>query len=293
MSTFLVEIVPCQPSVLIRNAVRIILDGIRLKIKTLFEKRTVAMVPDMVPEGSLLANPSLVVTDLHIGFEEKFKSSGINIEPNVDKMTAELENLIDENNADRLIIAGDVKSGIDRILQSEWENVPKFLGRLSKKCHVTIVPGNHDGGLQNLVPDQVQVADINGIVVGDTLIIHGHTRPLPKFSNCKRILMGHVHPIYQKRGSPLSGMPVWVFVRVSRKALFQEIIPDEEDSMVEVTVIPSFNLDLMVSGYISDEINTERRLSPIVRELRSAPEAIITTLNAEVIGDSSLLSAVL
>ncbi len=188
------------------------------------------------------------------------------------------------------MIAGDVKSGIDRIMQSEWENVPKLLGRISKKCHVTIVPGNHDGGLQNLVPDSVQIADINGIMIEDTLIIHGHTRPLPKFKDCNRILMGHVHPIYQKRGSPLSGMPVWAFVRVTKKSLFQEIISD--DSLVEVIVIPSFNLDLVVSGYISDEIRDERRVSPIVRELKSAQEAIITTLNGEVIGDSSLLSMI-
>ena len=248
------------------------------------------MLPSTPPSGSLAAETTLVVSDLHIGFEEKFKSSGINIGPNVEKMATELESLISENNATNLVIAGDVKSGIDRIMQSEWESVPKLLNRISKKCRVTIVPGNHDGGLQNLIPDSVQVADINGITIEDTLIIHGHTRPLLKFKDCGRILMGHVHPIYQRRGSPLSGMPVWAFVRVSRKSLFQEIIPD--DSLVEVIVIPSFNLDLVVSGYISDEIRDERRSSPIVRELRSAPEAIITTLNGEVIGDSSLLSTI-
>jgi len=264
-----------------------------LKIRTLFEKRAIVLEPDTAPEGTLLARSSLVIADLHIGFEEKFKSSGINIETNVERMVKELEGLINDYNIDSLIIAGDIKSGTDRILQSEWENVPKFLNRLSKKCHVTIIPGNHDGGLQNLVPEQIQVADINGITIGDTLVIHGHTRPLPKFSNCNRIIMGHVHPIYQKKGSPLSGMPVWLFVRVSRKAMFQEIISDEEDSLIEVIVIPSFNLDLIVSGYISEEIGTERRLSPIVKELKSAPEGMVVTLNAEVIGDSSLLTTVL
>jgi len=261
-----------------------------LKIKTLFEKRVVLLESSAKPQFTLSADSTLVVSDLHIGFEEKFKSSGINIEPNVEKMISELESLITETGVNSLVIAGDVKSGTDRITQSEWENVPKLLGRLAKKCRVTVVPGNHDGGLQNLVPDSVQVADINGIMIEDTLVIHGHTRPLPKFRECSRILMGHVHPTYLRRGSPLSGLPVWAFVRLSRKSLFQESIPD--DSTVEVIVIPSFNLDLVVSGYISDEIKDERRLSPIVRELKSAPEAVITTLNGEVIGDSSLLPAI-
>jgi uncharacterized protein len=262
-----------------------------LRIKTLFEHRAVLLQPDQIEGEILPPGPTLVVSDLHIGFEEKFKSSGINIESNISKMAEELEKMIEQNRADALVIAGDVKSGIDRIMQSEWENVPKFLNRVSKKCHVTIVPGNHDGGLQNLVPDSVQIADINGVTIEDTLIIHGHTRPLAKFKDCSRILMGHVHPIFQKRGNPLSGSPVWAFVRVSKKALFQDII-GEEEAMVEVIVLPSFNSDLTVSGYYGEEINAERRQSPIVRELRSASEAIIATLNAEVIGDAALLPSV-
>jgi uncharacterized protein len=261
-----------------------------LKIKTLFDKRAILLEPDLNQEQFSPFGTTIVVADLHIGFEEKFKSSGINIESNIEKMASELETLIDQNKAKNLVIAGDVKSGIDRILQSEWENVPRLLGRLARKCRVTIVPGNHDGGLQNLVPESVEIADINGIVIGDSLVFHGHTRPLPKFKDCARILMGHVHPIYQKRGSPLSGMPVWAFVRLSKKALFPEII--EDGSMMEVIVIPSFNYDLVISGYAADEIRSERRLSPMVRELKSAPEAIITTLNAEVIGDASLLPAI-
>jgi len=262
-----------------------------LKIKTLFGQRAVLLQPGPMEGEILPPGPTLVVSDLHIGFEEKFKSSGINIETNISKMAEELEALIDQNHTDTLIIAGDVKSGIDRIMQSEWENVPKFLNRISKRCHITIVPGNHDGGLQNLTPESVQIADINGIAIEDTLIIHGHTRPLAKFKDCTRVLMGHVHPIFQKRGNPLSGSPVWAFVRVSKKALFQDII-GEEEAMVEVIVLPSFNSDLTVSGYYGEEINAERRQSPIVRELRSAPEAIITTLNAEVIGDTALLPSI-
>ncbi len=265
--------------------------GQLLKIKTLFEQRGVLLQPSPVEGEILPPGPTLVISDLHIGFEEKFKSSGVNIETNIAKMAAELEAIIDQNRAEALVIAGDVKSGIDRITQSEWENVPKFLNRISKKCRITIVPGNHDGGLQNLVPDSVQVADINGIAIEDTLVIHGHTRPLAKFKDCNRVIMGHVHPIFQKRGNPLSGLPVWAFVRLSKKALLQEII-GEEDSMVDVIVLPSFNSDLTVSGYFGEEINSERRQAPVVRELRTAPEAIITTLNAEVIGDASLLPSV-
>ena len=261
-----------------------------MKIKTLFEKRAV-IIEDL--DSEVGKGRGLVVSDMHIGFEEKFKSSGINIQSNVEKMQRELEGLIVENEVTNLIIAGDVKSGTDRIFQSEWENVPRFLAGLAKKCKVTIVPGNHDGGLSNLVPESVQITDSNGIVLQDTLVIHGHTKPLIKFKDCNRVIMGHIHPIYQKKGSPLSGIPVWVFLKIEKKFLFKEIIPENDDSLAEVIVMPSFNLDLSVTGYFNEEAKAERRLSPIVKELRSASEAIITTLNAEVIGDVSFLPNVL
>ncbi|MDA4131119.1 MAG: metallophosphoesterase [Thaumarchaeota archaeon] len=262
-----------------------------MKLRTLFEKRAVLLEPETAEEKVL--GRFTVITDLHIGFEEKFKASGVNIKSNVESMGSEIEELVRSSSAENLVIAGDIKSGTERILQSEWENVPKFLGRLARECHVTIVPGNHDGGISYLVPDAVQVADINGFLVSDTLVLHGHTRPLVKYRDCKRLLMGHVHPVFQKRGSPLSGQPVWAFLKVRRKSIFQEIVDSEENSMIDVIVMPSFNLDLAATGYAIEAGKTERRLSPIVKELRSAEEAIITTLAGEVIGDATLLPNIL
>ena len=157
-------------------------------------------------------------------------------------MEAEVEQVIQEEKADNLVIAGDVKSGTERIFQSEWENVPRFLTRLSKTSQITIVPGNHDGGINYLVPDAVRLADINGFLISDSLVMHGHTRPLVKYKDSRRLIMGHVHPVFQKRGSPLSGQPVWAFLKVRRKAIFREMV-EEDDSMIEIIVMPSFNLD--------------------------------------------------
>ncbi|MDA4111196.1 MAG: metallophosphoesterase [Thaumarchaeota archaeon] len=262
-----------------------------MKLRTLFEKRAVSLEPESANEEKL--GRFIAISDLHIGFEEKFKASGINIKSNVDFMEAEIEEIVRTTHSENLVIAGDVKSGTERIFQSEWENVPRFLSRLAKVCQVSIVPGNHDGGISNLLPESVILGDINGILISDTLVLHGHTRPLVKYSQCRRILMGHVHPVFQKRGSPLSGKPVWAFLKVRRKSIFREIVEVEEDATIEVVVIPSFNLDLAATGYAFEAAQQERRLSPIVKELRSAEEAIVTTLSGEVIGDQSILPNIL
>jgi uncharacterized protein len=266
-----------------------------MKLRTLFGRRAILLeleASEFDGNGAIALRRYIVVTDLHIGFEEKFKSSGVRIEANPDAMLSELEEIIGQNAATNLVIAGDVKSGIDRILKSEWETVPKFFSKLSKKCHVTIVPGNHDGGLDHLVPEEVQLADINGLLISDSLILHGHTRPLMKFKDCRRILMGHVHPIFQRKGSPLSGSPVWAFLKIRRKTLFRELLEDA-DPLVEVILMPSFNLDLASTGYVFEEASRERRISPIVRELRTAEEAVVVTLSGEIIGDQSILPSVL
>ena len=257
-----------------------------MKLKPLFEKRAALLEP----EGEREAGRYLVVSDLHIGFEEKFQ--GARLKPNVEGMINELEIMIDDTSATDLVIAGDVKSGTDRILQSEWENVPRFLSRLSKKCKVSIVPGNHDGGLVNLAPDFVKLEDMNGLLIYDTLVLHGHTRPLLKYKDARRLVMGHVHPIFQRRGNPLSGQPVWAFLKLPKKAIFSEILPEDKEQ-IEVVLLPSFNLELASSGYASESSRAERRVSPIVRQLREAGDAVVVTLSGEVIGDSNILSSVL
>jgi uncharacterized protein len=265
-----------------------------VKIKVLYEKRAILLEvePSDVARLEDDSERVLVVSDVHIGFEDKFKASGISIQSNYEAMEAELEKLVREHRVTDVLLNGDIKSGIDHISQSEWDNVPRFLARLSNTCRVWILPGNHDGGLVNLMPDAVKLLDINGVLISDTLVLHGHTKPLIKFKDCKRIILGHVHPIFQKRGNPLSGKPVWVFLKMRKKLIFEELL-EEESSITEVILMPAFNSDLASSGYAAEAERTERWGAPLVNQMRNAEEAIVLTLQGDVIGDASMLSNIL
>lgn len=256
-----------------------------MKVQILYDRRAV-----LFEYAGVEANRYLVISDIHIGFEQKFRSSGVRIQSDVGGMISELESVIVSNSVTDLIINGDLKSGVDRILESEWENVPKFLTRLSKLCRIHIIPGNHDGGLRHIIPTDVMLEDVNGILLDDTLILHGHTRPLEKFSKCKRLIIGHAHPIFKRKGSPLSGKPVWAFLKIQKKQIFREML--ENDSLLEIIVMPSFNLELSSSGYQPEQEN-DRAGSSLVKDLRNSAEAAILTLDGEMIGDASTLSNVL
>jgi uncharacterized protein len=240
------------------------------------------------------ADRFLVVSDLHIGFEEKFRGAGVSLESQIRGMVKELSDLIERYSVTDLLIAGDIKSGVDRILPSEWEQVPKFFDALLPLCRVSVVPGNHDGGLKHILPEKVELLDANGILVNGNLVMHGHTRPLQKFADCKRLFIGHVHPIYQKKGSPLSGQPVWVFFKMSRTEIFGlESDVKQLNGEIPVTIIPSFNLELIVAGYAADAAKQERKIAPLLRQLKNPKEAIVTTLDGDLIGDQSILPNVL
>jgi metallophosphoesterase superfamily enzyme len=216
-------------------------------------------------------------------------------------MAQDLVELVTNQNATDLVINGDIKSGTDRISNSEWDNVPKFFSKLSSACKVTAVPGNHDAGLAHLLPKDVEIADMNGFVVGDNLLIHGHTKPLPKFSTCRRIIIGHLHPTYNEKGNPLSGMPVWLMCKIRREKIFGGMIQilnsnkskQGFDDLMEVVVMPSFNRDLGLLGFWRDATSEERRSAPLLRDLKNSDSAVVITLDGEIIGDETLLPRVL
>ncbi len=272
---------------------------------TILYKHRAVLINEASTEGkqSRGSKKHLIVSDLHIGFEEKFRGEGVTLEPQIKGMVQELSGLIDKYKVTDLLVNGDVKSGVDRILPSEWENVPKFFEIMQSLCRVSVIPGNHDGGLNHLLPSGVELLDSNGTMISGNLIMHGHTRPSTKFSDCKRLFIGHVHPIYQKKGSPLSGQPVWVFFKVDRAQIFKNIPAEESASPsnasqtnrneLPVTVMPSFNMELIVAGYAADAAKQERRVAPLLRDLKNTNEAMITTLDGDLIGDQSLLPNVL
>ena len=111
--------------------------------------------PALVIEGK---EKYLVVTDLHIGFESRFSSNEIFIGKNtsINDTIEELSEIIDSEKPNSVILLGDVKSSIKNISKMEWNDVPLFFEKIKQKCNVILIPGNHDSGIQHLVPDNVR-----------------------------------------------------------------------------------------------------------------------------------------
>ncbi|MFP3318778.1 MAG: metallophosphoesterase [Thermoplasmata archaeon] len=132
---------------------------------------------------------AIVISDLHIGIEREYEKNGVII--GKQNMLEDLESIIKQNNADKLIIIGDVKHAINPSEKEKIEII-KFFSRISKYVKVIIIKGNHDGGIEKFL--DLEIHGPRGIRLGDFYFNHGHTWPDSSLDSSKYLLMGHLHP---------------------------------------------------------------------------------------------------
>ena len=59
---------------------------------------------------------------------------------------------------------------------------------------IQVVLGNHDGNLEPLLPEKVEIIPPSGTSFGDVGLFHGHAWPAPELLECRSLITGHVHP---------------------------------------------------------------------------------------------------
>lgn len=216
----------------------------------------------------------LIISDLHIGFEEKFRALGINLEIRIKEMQQELNFLIKQIKPNRLIILGDLKNSIKRINNFEWKYVPLFLEKINSKTKVIFIKGNHDGGISPLLPKRIEFIQENTLSIKENVLLHGHTLVNYQRKNINRLIIGHIHPVYKRIGNPLTGKQVWLMLDIKKP------YPSKDD--FNLIIIPSFNQELNKLGFGRP---SGKIISPLINRLKNkVKDAKIITLNGDIIG---------
>jgi hypothetical protein len=142
------------------------------------------------------AEQVLVISDLHLGWERHLSKKGVHIPSQTPKIKMMLLNLIKEVTPTRLIILGDIKDAITRIPLEDWKDIPEFFEDINEQIpEIQIIPGNHDGNLEPLLPENIKIVSTSGIIFKDVGLFHGHSWPAPELLECRSIIIGHVHPM--------------------------------------------------------------------------------------------------
>lgn len=138
----------------------------------------------------------LAVADLHIGWELSLSAEGIHVPSQTPKLLKRLLNLISKYKPDEILVLGDVKHTVATAEKTEWRDVPDFFDALKKHVsRISIIPGNHDGNLEPLLPENITVLPATGETYDDVGFFHGHRWPSPTLLKCRTLVMGHVHPV--------------------------------------------------------------------------------------------------
>ena len=249
----------------------------------MLQTRIIPSKPALILEGK---KKSLIVTDIHIGFENSLASNEIFIGKNstINETIQELSEIIDAENPDSVILLGDIKSSIKSISRNEWNEVPMFFEKIREKCDVTLVPGNHDANIQRLVPDNISMISSTGMVEENILLTHGHTMPSENFSHVDKIIMGHIHPVFFQEDSVINGQRVWISIKTEKEKIF----PNKSGEL-EIIIIPSFNKYF----YATHRKKYKKSISPIIDKIKTVSSARIVTLDGAIIGNESIIDQVI
>jgi len=194
---------------------------------------------------------TLVIGDLHIGYEEALNKRGLLV-PRVyfKEMMQNLEQVLLEVKPRLIILLGDVKHEFGTISRQEWKEALFLLDYLLAKAKVVILKGNHDKILGPIARKK-EIELKESLSVGEILLCHGDKLMPAKnaaFKKAKTLIIGHEHPAIGIRDS----------ARIERYKCFLKGKYKRKD----IIVVPSFSL--VTEG---TDVLQEKLLSPFIKNI--------------------------
>lgn len=139
----------------------------------------------------------LVIGDLHLGFENMLKKSGILIpETQTNDLISDLKKIIQKikylkYNLKKIIFIGDIKHSFkfEYAEKNNFQSMMEFLEKFVKSKNIIFIKGNHD------TIDYSFGKMKNYHIENNIAFIHGH-KSFKKIlgKKIKTIIMGHIHP---------------------------------------------------------------------------------------------------
>lgn len=206
---------------------------------------------------SLYTQMTLILGDVHMGYEEAINKSGVLIPR---RQYAETISLLEQTFAelkkykmpvDKVIINGDLKHEFGTISETEWRNTLGIIDFLSKHCkNIVLIKGNHDKILGPIAKKRnVSVKEFE--VVGDVFVCHGdYITDKSELKKAKVLVIGHEHPsVVLRQGGRTEKYKCFLAGKWKEKDLI---------------VMPSFNTTVEGSDVLKDEL-----LSPFLTDISS------------------------
>ncbi|MBD3190957.1 MAG: hypothetical protein GF308_09955 [Candidatus Heimdallarchaeota archaeon] len=191
---------------------------------------------------------TLLIADLHIGYVYERHRRGI-ILPRSQRAENELLSLTKSLKPKNVIILGDFKDEIFGAAPALARRIWDFLEELLTITEVTIIKGNHDGKIDEIIPARVKVIPSTGLVLtaahgGKSIgLWHGHATPRLEVFNAEITISGHAHPAYYFTEIFSRGMKekVWIKAKWTTKKEKNDQEKELGKSQRTHIIMPAFN----------------------------------------------------
>ncbi|WP_435194544.1 metallophosphoesterase [Natronomonas sp. EA1] len=196
---------------------------------------------------------ALVVADYHAGLEDALRRDGVEIRTQSGERREHVCSLLDETDADRLVVLGDLANAIGRPGERERRELDELFAAVTERVPMTVVKGNHDGDIEDVVAElgyeaRVEVTPGTGVRLGEVGFAHGHTWPAQEVLAAPTFCMAHEHPVVRLEDSVGGSRQerVWLRGRVNPETFADryEVPPSG------FVVFPAFN-DLLGGTWVN------------------------------------------
>ncbi|MFC6754003.1 metallophosphoesterase [Halorubrum tibetense] len=238
--------------------------------------------------AALGSERALLVADVHAGIEAGLRyERGVELDNRADERREHLCRLLDETDADRLVVLGDLAHRIGAPDGDERAELETLIRAITDRVPLTLVEGNHDAGVTEAFGDAIETIGPEGGLIGETVtdgggregtvgVLHGHTWPTADLLAADVVCMGHEHPQVRLEDAVGGSRTERAWLRGGlnpRAFVGDEVITDRERSdPPELIVFPAFNER---SGGTWANVDGQSFLAPFLPEALPAADAYL------------------
>jgi putative SbcD/Mre11-related phosphoesterase len=226
--------------------------------------------------ADLPGESALVLADYHAGLEVALRHDGVEVRSQANERRQTVRDLLARTDADRLVVLGDLANAIGEPGPEERDEIERLLDAVTTQVPVTVVKGNHDGEIEDVVDDfdRTTVTPGHGARFGDVGFAHGHTWPAPDVLAADVVCVAHEHPNV-KLEDEVGGSRAeraWLRGRLA-PAPFRDQFPDQDLAVDgDLVVFPAFN-DLTGGTWV--DVAGQKFLSPFLPDGLAEGEAYL------------------
>jgi uncharacterized protein len=228
----------------------------------------------------LLIDRTLIISDLHIGYEQALNRDGIMVPRfQYKKILERLQQIIKSCDIERIVVNGDLKHEFGRITRQEWDEALNFIIFLKNNFEeVVLLKGNHDN-FTKFIAEKTDLKVYETYTLDDFIVMHGDKIPDDLMAmNESTIIIGHEHPCigirngerFEKIKCYLKGsykeknlivMPSFNFVTEGSDILHEKSLSPflKKRSIEEFEVYGIENFEVLYFGSIKDVLSVKDR----------------------------------